>query len=98
MGKFTGLVGVVELLIFWTFGTGVGGGVLLPPPPQPLIAIAAITPKTKIPNLPIQTPRVISFAPSFNLGICCAQNFAMCCLVPALSGTAANSIAGVHLG
>jgi len=58
MGKFTGLVGVVELLIFWIFGTA-GGGVLLPP--QPLSAIAAMAPRTQIPNLPLETTGVISF-------------------------------------
>jgi hypothetical protein len=48
MGKFTGLVGVVELFIFMIEGTG--GGVVLLAPPQ---AVATITPKiarTKKPN------------------------------------------------
>src|SRR5712691_4673391 len=40
MGKFTWLVGVVELLIFWIFGTG--GGVLLPLAPQPDKIVPAV--------------------------------------------------------
>jgi hypothetical protein len=44
MGRFTGLEGLDELLIFKIAGTGGGGGgggVLLPPPPQPAIRVPA---------------------------------------------------------
>jgi hypothetical protein len=40
IARFTGLVGVVELLMLEIAGTG-GGGVLLPPPPQPAIRLPA---------------------------------------------------------
>ena len=37
IGRFTGLVGVVELLMFWICGWAGGVG-LLPPPPPPQLA------------------------------------------------------------
>jgi hypothetical protein len=64
MGKFTGLVGVVELLIFWIFGTGGGGGVLLPPPPQPTAATDPMAPKTNKPNRCVFLRMIVfSFSP-----------------------------------
>src|SRR5215470_10126918 len=60
IGRLTGLVGVVELLIFWICGTG--GGVLVPPPPQAAIkAPAAIM--TTVPTASIHSCRLIVLSP-----------------------------------